>query len=213
MTADSNASPYNPEKPMGQPENNEPVAGLLLAGGAGTRMDGKDKGMLLWRARPMAHWVAAALRTATGHLLISANRSLDAYGQLGETFTDAVEFSGQGPLAGLLAGLQQAKAHGYTAVLVCPCDTPGITAELLQRLVQAWRLAPGQPLIARCDGRDHPLHGVYPVAVAVALAQQLRADNRRVMMFARSQGARSLDCPDAAGLFANRNRPQDLVDQ
>lgn len=189
-----------------------PVAGLLLAGGAGTRMDGNDKGMLHWRGRPMAVWVAEALRATTGSLLVSANRSLEQYGRLGDVFTDAPEFAGQGPLAGLLAGLQEAEARGFEAVLVCPCDTPSVTPALLRQLLQAWRSAPGRPVVARCDGRDHPLHGVYPIVVAAALAQQLRNDNRRVMMFARSQQAQCVDCPAAAELFTNRNRPQDLKD-
>jgi molybdopterin-guanine dinucleotide biosynthesis protein A len=95
---------------------------------------------------------------------------------------------------------------------VCPCDTPGVTPALLRQLLQAWRNAPDRPVIARCDGRYHPLHGVYPVAMAAALEQQLCNDNRRVMMFARSQQAQSLECPGLSELFTNRNRPQDLKD-
>lgn len=212
MTIDSSVDSQSAINHRSRPDSGLSVAGLLLAGGAGTRMDGKDKGMLHWRGRPMAQWVAEALQAAVSCLLISANRSLEDYGRLGETFTDAAEFAGQGPLAGLLAGLQHAKARGYSAVLVCPCDTPGVTAELLRQLVLSWRQAPDRPLIAQCDGRDHPLHGVYPVTMADALAQQLRGGNRRVMMFARTQSARYLDCPDATELFSNRNRPQDLLD-
>jgi molybdopterin-guanine dinucleotide biosynthesis protein A len=175
-------------------------------------MDGKDKGMLHWCGRPMAAWVAEALQAATGSPLISANRSIEEYSRLGEVFADAPEFAGQGPLAGLLAGLQEAGGRGYGAVLVCPCDTPGVTPALLRQLLQAWRSAPGRPVIARCDERDHPLHGVYPVVAAAALERQLRNDNRRVMMFAHSQQARSVDCPGLSELFTNRNRPQDLED-
>jgi molybdopterin-guanine dinucleotide biosynthesis protein A len=144
--------------------------------------------------------------------LISANRSIEEYSRLGEVFTDAPEFAGQGPLAGLLAGLQEAGDRGYGAALVCPCDTPGVTPALLRQLLQAWRSAPDRPVIARCDGRDHPLHGVYPVAMAAALEQQLCDDNRRVMMFARGQQAQFLECPGLSELFTNRNRPQDLKD-
>ena len=197
---------------LSSPQAPLPVVGLLLAGGAGTRMDGKDKGMSHWRGRPMAAWVAEALRAATGSPLISANRSIEEYGRLGEVVTDAPEFSGRGPLAGLLAGLQEACGRGYGAALVCPCDTPGVTPALLRLLLQAWRSAPERPVIARCDGRNHPLHGVYPVAMAAALERQLRNDNRRVMMFAHSQQAQSLDCPGLSELFTNRNRPQDLKD-
>lgn len=189
----------------------EKVCALLLAGGAGSRMNGQDKGLMHWRARPMAHWVAEALTGAASLLLISANRSLEDYRPLGEVLQDSVDFKGQGPLAGLLAGLTEAQKRGFDAVLVCPCDTPGIRPEVFQRLLSAWREQPDFPVIAQCDGRFHPLHGVYPVSLASLLEAQLRDDNRRVMVFAETAGAKILDCPDAADAFKNRNRPEDLM--
>lgn len=187
------------------------VCGLLLAGGAGTRMNGQDKGLMHWRERPMAHWVAEALSTVATPLLISANRSLEEYRLLGDVLQDSVDFKGQGPLAGLLAGLTEAEKRGFDAVFVCPCDTPGIQSEVFYRLLRAWRENPSLPVIAECDGRAHPLHGVYPVSLASVLKAQLQNDNRRVMVFAEAAGAKTLDCPDAADAFKNRNRPEDLM--
>ncbi|MGO3296440.1 MAG: molybdenum cofactor guanylyltransferase MobA [Marinobacter sp.] len=184
---------------------------LLLAGGAGTRMNGEDKGLMHWRERPMADWVADALRAISSPLLISANRSLEEYRLLGDVLEDSIEFKGQGPLAGLLAGLTEAQKRGFDAVLVCPCDTPGIQPELFRRLFTAWHEQPDLPVIAQCDGRAHPLHGIYPVSLASLLENQLRNDNRRVMVFAEIAGAKTLNCPDAAGAFKNRNRPEDLM--
>lgn len=192
-------------------EGSPTACALLLAGGAGTRMHGQDKGLMHWRDRPMAQWVAEALSTATTPLLISANRSLPDYRLLGNVLEDAPEFKGQGPLAGLLAGLTESRKRGFDAVLVSPCDTPGIHPDIFRRLLAAWRERPERPVIARCEGRSHPLHGVYPVALANLLAIQLRDDNRRVMVFAETADARTLDCPDAAEAFKNRNRPEDLL--
>ncbi|MGO1693364.1 MAG: molybdenum cofactor guanylyltransferase MobA [Marinobacter sp.] len=191
-----------------QPKN---ACSLLLAGGAGTRMNGQDKGLIHWCERPMAHWVADALRAISSPLLISANRSLEEYRLLGHVLEDSVEFKGQGPLAGLLAGLTEAQKRGFDAVLVCPCDTPGIQPELFRRLFTAWREQPDLPVIAQCDGRAHPLHGIYPVSLAGLLENQLRNDNRRVMVFAEIAGAKTLNCLDAADSFKNRNRPEDLL--
>ncbi|MFT7338058.1 MAG: molybdopterin-guanine dinucleotide biosynthesis protein A [Marinobacter maritimus] len=184
---------------------------LLLAGGAGTRMNGKDKGLMHWRERPMAHWVAEALNAVATPVLISANRSLEEYRLLGDVLEDSPDFKNQGPLAGLLAGLIEAQKRGLAAILVCPCDTPGIKPEVFQRLLAAWREQPELPVIAQCDGRSHPLHGIYPVSLVSLLETQLRDDNRRVMVFAESAGARTLDCPDAAEALKNRNRPEDLA--
>lgn len=184
---------------------------LLLAGGAGTRMNGRDKGLMRWCEHPMAHWVAEALNTAAAPLLISANRSLEEYRLLGEVLEDSAEFKGQGPLAGLLAGLAEAQKRGFDAVLVCPCDTPGIQPDVFQRLLTTWHGSPDLPVIAECAGRAHPLHGIYPVSLISLLENQLRNDNRRVMVFAEAAGAKTLDCPGAADAFKNRNRPEDLT--
>ncbi|NWN92800.1 molybdenum cofactor guanylyltransferase [Marinobacter adhaerens] len=187
------------------------VCALLLAGGAGTRMHGQDKGLMHWRNRPMAHWVAEALSAVATPLLISANRSLEDYRRLGDVLQDAPEFKGQGPLAGLLSGMTEARKRGYDALLVSPCDTPGIQPDVFQRLLNAWREQPERPVIAQCEGKSHPLHGVYPVSLINLLETQLRNDNRRVMVFAESAGAGILDCPEAEEAFKNRNRPEDLM--
>ncbi|WP_309044972.1 molybdenum cofactor guanylyltransferase MobA [Marinobacter sediminicola] len=191
--------------------NLEKVCALLLAGGAGTRMNGQDKGLMLWRERPMAHWVAEALSSVAAPLLISANRSLQDYRLLGDVLQDTPEFKGQGPLVGLLAGLTEARKRGFDAVLVCPCDTPGIQPSVFKRLLTVWEEQPNAPVIAQCKGKSHPLHGVFPVSLINRLEAQLRDDNRRVMVFAESAGARILDCADAEEAFKNRNRPEDLI--
>ena len=105
------------------------IIGLLLAGGKGTRMGGQDKGLVPWQGKAMAEWVLQALRTITPAVFVSANRSLPDYERLapGRILEDPPELRDQGPLAGLLTGLKAAETQGAEAVLVCPCDTPGIT--------------------------------------------------------------------------------------
>lgn len=177
-------------------------------------MGGRDKGMVPWRGRPMAHWVYQALIAVTDDVLISANRSLAEYQQLapGKVVEDPDCLRDQGPLAGLLTGLTAAANRGAQAVLICPCDTPGITPATLGALVLAWRAHPDRPAIAESDGRIHPLHGVYPVTLIAELQDELDSGNRRVMGFARAVGAIAVDCPEAGEVFRNRNRPEDLAE-
>lgn len=188
------------------------IIGLLLAGGKGTRMGGQDKGLVLWQGKAMAEWVLRALKTVTPAVFISANRSLPDYERLapGRILQDPPELRDQGPLAGLLTGLKAAEVQGAEAVLVCPCDTPGITPATLSALVTAWQAQPDRPAIAEHNGRLHPLHGVYPVNVMVELDRWLASDNRRVMGFAESVGAVAVSCPEADEVFKNRNNFRDL---
>ncbi|TNE76037.1 MAG: molybdenum cofactor guanylyltransferase [Gammaproteobacteria bacterium] len=194
-------------------KTNNDIVGLLLAGGKGTRMGGHDKGLLNWKGRPMAEWVYRALKSVVAPILISANRSLSAYEQMapGHVYPDTPDNTGEGPLAGLLRGLIEAEHLGAQAVLVCPCDTPDITPATLSALVEAWKIQPDRPVVAECDGRTHPLHGVYPVSVLAQLGEWLGSGNRRVMKFAESVNAVVVDCPEAGAAFRNRNRPEDLA--
>ena len=67
----------------------EQITGLLLAGGQGSRMDGRDKGLQLLHGEPLAVQVLRRLTPQVGTCVISANRHLDAYRQWGcEVFSD-----------------------------------------------------------------------------------------------------------------------------
>lgn len=191
--------------------NTKLVAGLLLAGGEGRRVGGADKGRLFWRGRPVAETVADSMGAVVAEVIVSANRSLEAYRQLSpEVVCDEHAFAGAGPLAGLLAGMVRAQTLGYRAVLVCPCDTPGISPELLQGLYRAYQQQPELPVISVCGGKVHPLHGIYPIALATDLRRWLMSGERRVYGFSRSVGVREAVWEGSAKVFDNCNTPEDF---
>ena len=189
----------------------EKLVALLLAGGEGRRLGGVDKGLVHWNGRPMSHWVADTLANVAGSVLISANRSLDRYEELspGGVVPDAPPFQWQGPLAGLLAGMRAAQARGASAVLVCPCDTPEVSEGLYRSLVELWRESPEQPVVVCCEGRVHPLHGIYPVELADLIEALLTQGERRVQAFSQQAGAKCLETDDAQAM-KNRNSPEDV---
>ena len=99
------------------------ITALILCGGAATRMGGVDKPLQMTEKAglvlPMLDHVIATL-PANAPLIISANRSLDAYALRGSVITDG-EQKGSGPLLGVLAGLRNAQTEW---LLVCPGDMP-----------------------------------------------------------------------------------------
>lgn len=187
------------------------VTGVLLAGGEARRMGGVDKGRQLWQGVPMADAIAATFRAVVPELIISTAEPDTYYRELATCLVaDPPAYRGKGPLAGLLASMRQAADMGYDTILVCPCDTPAVSEGLLRHLLAGYASAGGVPVIADCGGRVHPLHGVYPVALADALEAQLKAGNRRVYQFALASGAIVLDCSDYSDDFINCNRLDDL---
>jgi molybdopterin-guanine dinucleotide biosynthesis protein A len=193
------------------------VAGLVLAGGRGTRMGGVDKGLQMLHGEPLALHVARRLAPQTDALLISANRHLDTYRALGAPFGAAVVSDASddfaGPLAGILAGL---RAAGTEFVLCAPCDSPYLPTDLAERLRTALD-ATGADLAtattADAQGRvsRHPVFALLPTSLAGDLAAFLAAGERKVgAWYARHMTAEVGFADERA--FYNVNSLQELAD-
>lgn len=116
-----------------------PISAVILAGGAGRRMDGEDKGLLMWQGQLLIEQAIDKLRGQVAEIFISANRNLDLYGQYGLPVL-ADSLSGfQGPLLGLEQGLIHAQ-HGW--VMSVPVDTPQLPSKLAQTLWAQHHRAP-----------------------------------------------------------------------
>ncbi len=111
---------------------------------------------------------------------------------------------GQGPLAGIEALL----ASGLdTEYLVCPCDVPLVTAELLERLT-----APGSShaTVLRFDDEDafRPLPARLSVASLDRARAQLDRGQRAVLAFIQSIDPHVVEMPrEAAKQLLNANTP------
>src|SRR3954462_9057655 len=105
----------------------------ILAGGAASRLGGRDKGLQMLGAKPLIAWVidycvthVNADRIHSVDLLIIANRNLDDYAHYARVHAD-VEPGFRGPLAGVASALKAAIA---TRVLTLPVDCPLPPADL-----------------------------------------------------------------------------------
>lgn len=152
------------------------ITGLVLAGGAGSRMGGVDKGLLVFRGQSLVAHALDRLRQQSGSLLgpllISANRHLDHYRSLGPPVLQDGSAGHAGPLAGVLAALERADTPWLLSV---PCDAPLFPLDLTERLADALR----DPTLklAMAAGRDSGLLRHQPVFCLMrsTLAPDLRA--------------------------------------
>ena len=180
------------------------IAGLVLAGGAARRMGGGDKPLLEVAGQPMLARVIAALGVSP--IAISANGDPARFASFGLPVLPDGGFAGEGPLAGLLAGLRWAEALGMSSLLTAPGDTPLLPAGLASHLQPA-------PCCAASQGRRHHLVALWPVSCATTLHTTLSAPgSRRVADFAERIG---MICVDFAVLggdpFVNVNTPDELA--
>ncbi|WP_434776274.1 molybdenum cofactor guanylyltransferase MobA [Pseudomonas oryzihabitans] len=144
-----------------------PASILILAGGRGQRMGGRDKGLVEWQGQPLVAHVQAAVRALTDDLVISCNRNAARYAQWADQVVADEEPDFPGPLAGILAGLAVAR-HDW--VLLLPCDAPRLDAPLAHQLLTAAQATQG-PVMARQDGYWQPLFTALPRHLLPALRQ------------------------------------------
>ena len=185
------------------------LTGLILAGGAGRRMGGVDKGLVELRGRPLAAWTADRLRPQVGRLWISANRNAKRYACLAErVIADRLD-GYQGPLAGIAAALAMIETPW---LLTTPCDTPLLPADLGTRLAAALATDPGADLaVAAAPDRQHPLHALLPARLAPRLDGYLAADRRSVRGWLAGLNVAVAVFDDGERAFANLNRPEELA--
>ncbi|BBP05996.1 molybdenum cofactor guanylyltransferase [Sulfuriferula plumbiphila] len=184
-----------------------PISAIILAGGAGRRMGGQDKGLVKLHDLPLVVHVLARILPQVDEILISANRNLDDYRALGYPVVMDVTDGFQGPLAGVLAGLHAAR-HEW--VLTVPCDTPLLPADLVQQLVAPLLAGHAEIAVASAGGRAHPAIMVCARRLVDDLDQYLAGGGRAVHGWQARHRTSGVEFADAAA-FVNVNQPEDLL--
>lgn len=194
----------------------ERPVGLILAGGLSSRFGGGDKALAALGGRPLLAWVIERLAPQCATLVLSANGDADRFAAFGlPVVPDHAIDRGNGPLAGLLAGLDWVAAHrpDAAAVATVAADMPALPGDLVQRLEGARRHAAVAVAAARSGGRPHPLAALWPVGAREVLRSLLRTDGcRRVRDGLERLGAVWVDWPATPfDPFHNINHPADLA--
>ncbi|MHB1143469.1 MAG: molybdenum cofactor guanylyltransferase MobA [Thiobacillus sp.] len=183
----------------------ERIAAVILAGGEGRRMGGADKGLVEYQGRSLIEWALDALAPQVGEILISANRNLDTYAAYGWRVLPDTLPGFPGPLAGVLAALDVVNADW---LLVAPCDTPHLPADLALRLLEAAQRESVPLAVAADETRVHHSCFIVRTDQRDHLAAYLARGERAVRHW--QAGLASTTARFDAACFANLNQPGDL---
>lgn len=145
-------------------ENEDQVAGLLLAAGGGRRLGGRPKALLEHRGHPLVEHAIAALRAAgcaRVHVVLGARaETVRARAALdGCVVVDNPDWE-QGMGSSLRAGIDSLAGPagaGLRAALVSLVDQPGIGAEAMARVRAAYRDEASLASAAYAGERGHPV--------------------------------------------------------
>ncbi len=106
------------------------VVGLILSGGAGSRLGGVNKGLVEVEGKPLIQWVYDALQVQVNDLYISANEDIKEYQAITENIvSDDNRFYRDGPLAGIHSLAE--KVDPEDIIQVVTCDLPLLPKDLV----------------------------------------------------------------------------------
>lgn len=145
---------------------------VLLAGGRGQRMGGRDKGWVEWQGHALIEHMHQVVRPLTDDLIISCNRNQSAYRALADQLVGDPVDGYPGPLIGIIEALKVAR---HPHLLILPCDAPLIDRPLLQQLMAH---AGPQPVMLRQQGYWQPLFSLIPASLLPLLQQQWQDGQR-----------------------------------
>jgi molybdopterin-guanine dinucleotide biosynthesis protein A len=190
------------------------LSGLILAGGEGRRMAGRDKGLISLANKPLVEYAIECLQPLVDDLSISCNRNQELYQdyQLNCVADENVNAGFQGPMAGLVAGLKNAK-HDW--LLVMPCDTPLMTTDVMVQLISCLKAnGPNQEMQAIIFSHQglQPLHGLYHRSMLPVFEQSLLENKNALQRLLRSLPKVSMHQADECGFsFNNANDAEELA--
>ena len=187
------------------------VVGLLLAGGRSSRFGSEKAVFELQSGLAMMDAPLSALRSACVRVAVSARvgggaearaRRLD----LPILVDDPAH--PEGPLAGVVAGLEWATGLGADWLVTAPCDAPTLTDRLVKELI-AEVINGASAAVAVSDSSWEPLLAAWPVRRARLHLTTLLQQDRHPSV--KSVLAELGALPVAGHDGVNVNRPSDLT--
>ena len=188
------------------PDKNQ-ITAVILSGGRGQRMAGEDKGWVELNDEPFIEHTLKRLQQQTNKIMISANRSLERYQQLGINVVTDQHSDFPGPLAGIYAALVHIETDW---LLTVPCDTPLFPSELLQRFVSELSDKPNLIAVASDGKYLQPVFCLIHRSLSGSLKDFLDKGNHKTGLWIRQQNPLQVVFDDNEFQFTNINTPDEL---
>ena len=184
------------------------VCAIILAGGKGTRLAGRDKGWLHYQGVPLINRVLERLQPQVDEIVISCNRNVRRYQQLGFTVVTDTSDNFLGPMAGIAAAAGLCRGD---AVLLSPCDTPKLPPNLTDSLKQALLQTRADVAVPRDDFGPQYLNSLLRQEAALGAQAALESGQRAVRHWLARFDVVEVDFSSCGDSFSNINSLQDLA--
>lgn len=152
------------------------IAGIVLAGGMSRRF-GEPKALANWQGHTFIEQIVKVMKTTIQDVVVITHPNIkERIVTLVEVpvIEDIPSYRGNGPLAGIVSGMEQIKAEWY---IVSPCDTPNVSSEWIMELVRQMS-DEYEAVVPIIDGKKQPLLAAYHWSVKEKIYTLLEEDKR-----------------------------------
>ena len=189
------------------------IAGIILAGGLGTRMGHTKKALLDIGGQTIIERLLAVYGPLFSEIIIAAREAGDFSEHGLPVALD--RFEARSSLTGIHAGLDAMEAgHGFFAA----CDAPFVQPGLISRLLAEVRPEDDVVIPLKEDGYREPLCAVYSKRCLDFISPQLEREDFKIIGFFEHVQVREVPVarlregdPELFSFF-NVNRPDDLAE-
>lgn len=191
------------------------VVGVILAGGLARRMGGGDKCLIELAGRPLLSWIVERLAPQVPDIVLNANGDPKRFASFGlPVVADTVpDFAG--PLAGILAAMEWARARDTSARWIASCagDAPFLPRNLVEKFLDAQATERADLVCASSAGQPNPVCGLWCVDLIDDLRRALIDEHIHKVdaWTARYKLVTVEFAVDPIDPFFNINRPKDLA--
>ncbi len=195
---------------------NEIVPCVILAGGKGRRMGGKDKALIPLLDRPLLSYVLESISGHVAPIALNINTNLDKFSEFGyEIIEDPIK-GHLGPLAGILASLNWARQLNQKWVMTLPCDTPFLPKNIVKEMIKLKNKELDVDLVvAQSKGYNHPVIALWKSDLNLKLEKALNEGIRKIDIFTSNLKVAYVDFDkinnENFDPFTNLNSPLDLI--
>jgi len=191
------------------------IAGVLLAGGLSSRFGGGDKCLRLLDGKTLLQRVLSRAKQQVGPMILNASGDTHRFVDYDlEIIKDCID-GNLGPLAGVLTGLEWAKAHVSDVRWVAsfPTDAPFFPTDLVERLLESAVTDNARIAVAKYGGYTQPVFTLWHVDLAEDLRTALVDQGlRKVMAWVHQHPHVLVEFPDQdLDPFFNINTSGDLA--
>ena len=186
---------------MSKPDKNI-VDAIILAGGQGSRLGGRDKGLVSWQGRPLIEHVIDRIAPQVSRVIVSANRHIEDYKSYGFPVCRDGRNGYNGPLAGIEACASQCLSP-FT--LIVACDNPTLPVDLVAEFLNTIHREKLSATFASDGVRSHYLPCLVQSQRLPSTSSRLEDSQCSMKGWLQQLGAKPTSFPDATA-FQNINR-------